>query len=69
MYKKEFVNIVLICIPFFFIQLNPTSYISWIIDSIVVGIYAVFVILISGILFERIVMLDTIKRVLRMVGR
>lgn len=66
---RVFVNIVLICIPFFFIQLNPTSYISWIIDSIVVGIYAVFVILISGILFERIVMLDTIKRVLRMVGR
>lgn len=66
---RMFVNIMLICIPFFFIELNPTNYISWITDAIFVGIYAVVIVLISGMLFEKAVMLNTIKRVLGMVSR
>lgn len=61
--------IITIWFPFFVIEINPSNYISWIINATFVSIYAVLVVLISGFIFERDVILGTVKRILRMVKR
>lgn len=68
-FLRIFLCTFLIWSPFFFIKLNPTNYISWIINAIFVGIYALIIVFINGYIFERAVMLDTFKRIVRMVGQ
>lgn len=68
-FSRIFLCTFLIWSPFFFIKLNPTNYISWIINAIFVGIYALIIVFINGYIFERAVMLDTFKRIVRMVGQ
>lgn len=44
-----FVNTVVVCLPTFFIDIKPTSYLTWILYAFVLGVYAV--IIISAITF------------------
>ena len=39
-----FVNTIVVCIPIFFIDIKPTSYLTWVLYAFVLGIYAVIII-------------------------
>jgi hypothetical protein len=56
-----------IWIPFLFIELNPTGYISWLATAAVVGVYAVLVVALSGFIFDRDDMISIAKRMKGMV--
>lgn len=60
-------SILIIFIPFFFIELTPTGYISWAIDGIIVGVYVSFVLLVFNLVFERKAMGDVVKRIIGMI--
>jgi len=57
----------IIWIPFLFIGLNPTSYISWFGTAFLIGGYSVLVVVLSGFVFDRDDMISAAKRILGMV--
>lgn len=59
--------IMVICVPFLFFNQTPVNYLSWISYAFFIGIYALFVVTINGLIFERNIMFNIIKRMLRMV--
>ena len=59
----------IICVPFLFFEINSTGYLSWVLDATAVGVYAVAVVLIISLIFERASLKDILARALRMVKR
>ena len=46
------INMILICIPFHIFRLNVNNYCQWVIDAIVVGSYAILIVIISSLFFD-----------------
>lgn len=63
------ISVVLIGKPFLFINIRPNGYIEWIINATAVGIYAVTIVFLISLIFEREAMKGISSRVLRMVKR
>jgi len=64
---RIFMCTMIIWIPFLFIGLNPTSYISWFGTAFLIGGYSVLVVVLSGFVFDRDDMISAAKRILGMV--
>ena len=60
-------SIIITWIPFLFIKLHPTGYISWLANAAVTSVYAVFVVALSGFIFDREDMISIAKRIKEMV--
>ena len=61
-------NMAIIWIPFFLIEHSPSDYGSWFILATGVGLYAVAIVIFSGLVFDREDMKNTGRRILSMVG-
>lgn len=57
-----------ICVPFFFIEINPYGYLYWTLYASSIGIYAIFVVALSGYIFDRDDMKSVTKRIVSIVG-
>lgn len=66
---RIFVSIGVVWIPFFFIEISSTSFLSWMKDAAVVLISATFIVLIINFLFERDNTINASKRIIGMVKR
>lgn len=66
---RIFITILIICLPFKYIVINPSGYIQWIRDAIIVGIFACSIVLIISLLFDRDTLGGVFKRVVGMVRR
>lgn len=64
---RIFMCISIIWLPFFFIDLNPTGYLSWFTYASGVGLYAVIIAVLSGLIFDRNDMESLARRIMRMV--
>ncbi|MEG1441390.1 MAG: hypothetical protein RSC29_01875, partial [Oscillospiraceae bacterium] len=62
-----FVSGGLICLPMFFININPLTFLEWFITAAVVGVYAVAVVLVIALIFERRELKNVYLRVLRLL--
>src|SRR5690606_27556917 len=62
---RIFCFMIIMGLPFIFIKINPTGYLSWFAVVGVVSIYAVFVTLLMGYIFDREEMLGVFKRLKR----
>lgn len=58
----------LILLPFFFITIHARGYTSWIVSAVWATIYAVLVVLVIDYILDRRVMIDAVKRMMRMIG-
>lgn len=63
------ISVVLIGAPFIFISIRPNGYIEWIINATAVGIYAVIIVILISLIFDRKAMKGISSRILRMVKR
>ncbi|WP_117149334.1 lipopolysaccharide biosynthesis protein [Paraliobacillus zengyii] len=66
---KMFISMAIIVTPFWFIDVNPTNYIYWILISIIITIYAVSIVCIVGYLFYREDMLSAINRIFNVLKK
>ncbi|MDD4320859.1 MAG: hypothetical protein PHH31_04820 [Acidaminococcaceae bacterium] len=64
---RIFMCILVIWMPFFFVDLNPTGYLSWFTSAFGVGLYAVIIVVLSGLIFDRNDMKSLVRRIMRMV--
>lgn len=64
-----FVNTVIVCIPTFFIDYQPTSYITWVGYAIVLGIYAVVVVGMITYLLDKVEFKSLKDRLMKMLVR
>lgn len=62
-------SVVLICLPFVYINIDPKNYIQWALIAILVGIYACIVVGIMSFLFERETFKGTFNRLVGLVKR
>ncbi|MGG0276181.1 lipopolysaccharide biosynthesis protein [Bacillus rhizoplanae] len=60
-------SLLIICVPFYFIEIEPGGYITWFLYAIMVAIYGVLVILFSGYIFERDEMKNITRRILSII--
>ena len=60
--------IFIIFLPFFFFKINPESYLSWFLCVAGIGIYAAFIVVLSGFIFDRSDLKSVNRRILSMVG-
>lgn len=58
-----FISMVIICLPFYFIKLNISSYGLWIMWAFIVSIYAIVIIIIISLLFDKKLTKDVLKRI------
>lgn len=63
------INVVIIWIPFIYFDINPDGYLEWILNAIIVGIYASLVVLVTSFIFDREIFKGSFNRVVRMVRR
>lgn len=61
-------SVLIIYIPFIFIKLNINNYIQWLLNAILVVIYATIVVVTIGIIFDKKEILNIYKRIIRMIG-
>lgn len=66
---RVFITSLIICLPFLYINIDPSGYIEWILYASVIGVYSVIVVLIVNFLFDRKALIDIIRRILRMVKK
>ena len=59
---------VVICVPFFFIELKPTGYATWAFCAAVAVVYAILVVAASGFVFDKVDMKSTVRRIFLMTG-
>ncbi|NSW90269.1 MAG: hypothetical protein HPY74_06260 [Firmicutes bacterium] len=60
---RMLMSVIVIWIPFLFIEINPTDYISWVANAAIVGIYAIIVVFVINFIFERNEMINIYKRI------
>ena len=63
------INVVIIWIPFIYFDINPNGYLEWVINAIIVGIYASLVVVVTSFIFDRVAFKGSYNRVIRMVKR
>lgn len=66
---RIFLSIFIIWVPFLFIEISPSSYLSWMRDSSFVVLYSVVVVIIINLIFEKENTINASKRILEMVKR
>ena len=66
---RIFLSIGIIWLPLLFIELSASSYISWVKDATIVGIYASLVVIAVNFIFEKENTINASKRIVRMVKR
>lgn len=64
---RVFITSSIICLPTLFIDINVTGYLSWLITALLVGIYAVIVVFIMGLLFEKSNIIGIKKRITSLI--
>jgi len=64
---RIFMCMVVIWAPFFFIEINPSRYVSWFAIAGGIGLYAVLVVALSGFIFDRIDIKNTARIITTMV--
>ncbi|NCB42987.1 MAG: hypothetical protein EOM59_10260 [Clostridia bacterium] len=62
------VNISIIWLPFLFIKTEPQNYLEWVIFAAAVCIYAIAVVCVNGLIFERKELMNVVIRVLSIIG-
>lgn len=62
------ISISMVYIPFIFISRSPGNFLAWILYAGVVSIYAVIIVLVMGLIFEKEEVRNIIRRVQGMVG-
>ena len=62
-------SVVLICLPFIFIDVNATNYLEWLLYAIIVGIYACTVVIAMSLFFEKNELKSVFSRIMVMVKR
>jgi len=65
---RIFMCIVVVWLPFFFIELNPSGLVSWFFTASCLGIYSSLVVVLSGSLFDRDDMKSIALRIMSMIG-
>lgn len=60
------ISVVIIWLPFFFIDINPNNYLSWILNAAIVGVYSICVVILINAVFDRETVKEALNRVLRM---
>jgi len=65
---RIFIAATIIWAPFYFINVNPQSYLMWFVFVIIVGIYSVIVVVILGFIFDRIEMKNIYRRITSIWG-
>ena len=63
------INVVIIWIPFIYFDINPNGYQQWVLNAIIVGIYASVVVVVTSFIFDREAFKGSFNRVVRMVRR
>jgi sterol desaturase/sphingolipid hydroxylase (fatty acid hydroxylase superfamily) len=63
------ITVLIINVPFFFFEITVAGYLSWALKATYVGIYAVVVILIMSLIFDRASLKATFVRFMGMVKR
>lgn len=63
------IAIVIIYLPFLFIEFSTAGYFLWILFATIISIYAVGVVILTNLIFEKSTMQDMVTRVIRMVRR
>ncbi|CAM4513210.1 O-antigen/teichoic acid export membrane protein [Paenibacillus endophyticus] len=66
---RAIISVVVIWAPFWFININPTNYVSWFAYASAIGTYALFVVVVMGYMYERENLLSTVERIFKMVKR
>lgn len=66
---RIFFSIGIIWLPLFFIELSPSSYISWMKYATYVGVYASLIVIAVNFIFEKENTINASKRIVRMVRR
>lgn len=62
-------NVVIIWIPFTYFDINSNGYLEWVLNAIIVGIYASLVVVVTSFIFDREAFKGSFNRVARMVRR
>lgn len=62
---RIFMCLIIFYIPFYFITINPESYLYWIITSFCVGTYAFIIVILNGLIFDR----DEIKNIVSRIRK
>ncbi|KAA6467045.1 hypothetical protein P4409_18620 [Bacillus thuringiensis] len=60
-------SLIIICVPFYFIEMEPNGYITWFLYAMMVAIYGVLVILCSGYIFEKSEIKNITRRITSIV--
>lgn len=60
---RIFITVTLIILPILYIKISPRSYLEWIINAVVIAIYALVVVVIINVIFDRKIFRDVINRV------
>ena len=66
---KSLLQMCLIAVPFYFISLDITSWISWVFYACIVALYAGMVVLLIALIFDRKLLKDIIQRMKRILKR
>ncbi|MBQ2715053.1 MAG: hypothetical protein IJF76_05445 [Clostridia bacterium] len=59
---RVLLNIVVICIPMFFVKFAPIDYVQWVLYALVYAVYAIAVVTITTFIFDRKELISTLKR-------
>lgn len=57
----------IILLPFRFVPVNPTSYVSWVVSAALVGLYAILIVLVVSLMFDRESLRGLVQRVKGMI--
>lgn len=66
---RMFICIIIICIPFNFIKIDPLGYTTWVIYAIIVGMYALSVVVIMGLIFDKRDLINFAKRIFKVIKK
>lgn len=66
---KSLLQMCLIVVPFYFISLDITSWISWVFYACIVALYAGIIVLLIALIFDRKLLKDIIQRMKRILKR
>jgi O-antigen/teichoic acid export membrane protein len=64
-----YINAFVVYFPFFFIKINPHTYLSWFISVIIISLYAAIVVFGSGLIFENNEVRNIITRITSLINQ
>ena len=66
---RKIVDFMIIVLPFYYIKLDISNYLNWVFYAVLTSVYALAVILVEGLIFERNSIKSIFNRLLSMVKR